>query len=513
MYKFRNLAVSIFATLMFSASLNANSAAISPGVKATLESVVRVECLIKIQGDTKFGGSGSGFLIDNSEYVVTNSHVIDGCDPANKISVVKEKIAEEYLIPLQQGKQDLNDPFYKKVLDLLNNYFAQHPDEVKRWKSDREYRLERTKWAIDQLANDMAKMVYPFVDQKITIQYMGKETKTVIVVDATVVFSSFNADKKIKDTGQDLAVLKLSRRVSEKPSVKSFSSYLEVGEDVYAMGFPGSAELEDDSKYTPTFSGGRISKLGGHAVLQPKEAKEKGVEGVATLQTDAAINPGNSGGPLVNVNGDIIGINTWSAIRSGAQGIGWAQEIKTILPVLKDLGIAAPAIYGDPDSLQTKLSRQGITMMQAQIGVGVILAVVIGLLLFIFKGKSTKSSSEKSSGIAKPNPTVTYGKPYLKGKKGEYAGQEIPIPEGGFVLGRSPEEASLIFNSEDISNKHCRIKYDPGSLKFYVTDLGSSNGTYNLTSTVKIPANKAVGFEVNQVIRLALNSEFELIVK
>ena len=56
------------------------------------------------------------------------------------------------------------------------------------------------------------------------------------------------------------------------------------------------------------------------------------------LQTDAAINPGNSGGPLLNINGEVVGINTAIASRSGGyQGIGFALPINDAVRVYNDI--------------------------------------------------------------------------------------------------------------------------------------------------------------------------------
>jgi serine protease Do len=117
------------------------------------------------------------------------------------------------------------------------------------------------------------------------------------------------------DPNMDLAVLKVEpvRPLSE--AVVGTSSDLMVGEDVITVG--------NAFGYENTVSVGIVSALGRNVTLSDDQVYRN------LIQTDACINPGNSGGPLVNIRGELVGINV--AVRAGAQGIGFALPIDDVL--------------------------------------------------------------------------------------------------------------------------------------------------------------------------------------
>jgi serine protease Do len=126
------------------------------------------------------------------------------------------------------------------------------------------------------------------------------------------------------DKATDLAVIKIDTN-SDLPTVKlGNSDETRVGDWVEAIGSPFTL--------SQTVTAGIIS------------AKNRTIEPGAPgqfqhfIQTDAAINPGNSGGPLLNMNGDVIGVNTAIYTQSaGYQGIGFAMPSNTVADVYNDL--------------------------------------------------------------------------------------------------------------------------------------------------------------------------------
>jgi serine protease Do len=120
-----------------------------------------------------------------------------------------------------------------------------------------------------------------------------------------------------RDAENDLALIKVDVSQSLPVMPLGTSSDLMVGESVIAIG--------NAYGYSHTMSGGRISALNRDVSLN-KEISYK-----ALIQTDAAINPGNSGGPLLNIKGELIGVNV--AIRAGAQNIGFAIPVDSMIRV------------------------------------------------------------------------------------------------------------------------------------------------------------------------------------
>ncbi len=121
-----------------------------------------------------------------------------------------------------------------------------------------------------------------------------------------------------EDAHHDLAVLRLSTTRKLQALPFGTSSDLMVGETVIAIGHPFG--------YTNTVSTGIVSGLGREVTMPNNEMLRD------LIQTNASINPGNSGGPLLNINGELIGINV--AIREGAQGIAFALSADDVQQTL-----------------------------------------------------------------------------------------------------------------------------------------------------------------------------------
>jgi serine protease Do len=146
------------------------------------------------------------------------------------------------------------------------------------------------------------------------------------------------------DPPSDLAVLKIDAREPLPVIPMGRSSDLMIGETVIAIGNPFGL--------SHTVTTGVISALNRSIRTESRIYRD-------FIQTDAAINPGNSGGPLLNIDGELIGINT--AIYQKAQGVGFAIPIDRARMIMKELiehGEVHPAWIGvEVQSLDDTLAR------------------------------------------------------------------------------------------------------------------------------------------------------------
>ncbi len=156
-----------------------------------------------------------------------------------------------------------------------------------------------------------------------------------------------------RDPNTDLALLKIDTD-QQLPSIRlGDSDRIRKGDWAIAIGHPFSFEN--------TLTVGVISAKGRSLGLSDETRSFENF-----IQTDAAINFGNSGGPLLNISGEVIGINT--AIRGGAQGLGFATPVNTakmLLPQLKQ-GKVVRGYLGMTISDITEETREAFNLQEAR---------------------------------------------------------------------------------------------------------------------------------------------------
>ncbi len=128
----------------------------------------------------------------------------------------------------------------------------------------------------------------------------------------------------------DIAVLKIAKDKVKKIAEFGSSEDAKLGDTVFTIGTP------IDTQYSNTVTRGVLS---GKDRLVSVAVSNSNVEDyvMKVLQTDASINPGNSGGPLLNSNGEVIGVNSLKLVENEVEGMGFAIAIENVEKHLSDL--------------------------------------------------------------------------------------------------------------------------------------------------------------------------------
>jgi putative serine protease PepD len=164
---------------------------------------------------------------------------------------------------------------------------------------------------------------------------------TSITIDASGSSKTTRVAKLVgEEANEDLALIEVDPSgLGLKPLTLTSSSSAQVGDTVYAIGNPYGLE--------ETLTKGIVSALG-REIEAPDGAKITGA-----IQTDAALNPGNSGGPLLNEEGDVIGVNsqiasdasTADGSQPGSTGVGFAISSNTVAEAVKKIEAGEGVTY------------------------------------------------------------------------------------------------------------------------------------------------------------------------
>src|SRR5499425_3570086 len=243
---------------------------------------------------------------------------------------------------------------------------------------------------------------------------------------------SFDGKVLGKDQKTDIAVIRISAPQDLPTAPLGDSDRLEVGEWVMAIGNPFGLDH--------TVTSGIVSAKGRHIGAGPYDD---------FIQTDASINPGNSGGPLINLRGEVIGINTVIFSGSGGNiGIGFAiptNLVKELLPQLKDKGKVVRGFVGvtiqkvTPDLADSLGMKQAGGALVADVNKGGPAdraGIKIGDVITDFDGKEVKEANDLPMMVARATVNKNVSVKFLRDKKenaasvtiGELKEEQAPNP-------------------------------------------------------------------------------------
>ncbi len=283
------------------------------------------------------------------------------------------------------------------------------------------------------------------------------------------------------DLKTDIAVLKVD--AEKLPAIKiGDSDRLQVGEIVMAIGSPMSQYLA----HTVT-----------HGIVSAKGRSNVGLaEYEDFIQTDAAINPGNSGGALINLNGELVGINTAIISRSGGfQGIGFAVPVNLAKNIMESLikygsvtrgwlGVYIQDVNEEmAKAMKLPLTEGSLVSQTVKNGPADEAGVEQGDFIVEFNGRKISSTKQLRNEVAATAPDTSVEIKLLRDGKEKVLKVKLGKLETGAINQETKEQLEKIFGlkvapfDEELANKY---GLDNSLNGVVITDVDTNSSAYRV---------------------------------
>lgn len=387
--------------------------------------------------------------------------------------------------------------------------------------------------------DDTAEGIRSLDPMNATVNVSSKRASEVLVYFSYGANDFMRAQIYQVDEARDICVLKLPQATDKrKPLTICKSTDIDMDDDFAALGFPAdSDQLMDNTSLAYDIDD--VTSTRGGVSRQTTDEDGKNV-----YLIDIDISPGNSGGPLVNSNGEVVGINTYSItnLESG-HSLNYAIVIDELLSIINRDVVpytlstevsdttsteeettepaeteattkeAIEAIATNPpetaeqssattpaaataDNTNSNDSNNNMTIIIIAIAAVVIIVLAV-VIVVVSKSKKTKAAPVQHSAPAPemsktmPVSSGQSGRAVIIGMKGIMANRSFNI-NGSIVIGRNSQKCNISFpvDTKGISGVHCQIRQSKDG--YEILDLGSSNGTFlgsgqKLTPNVPVP--------------------------
>lgn len=329
------------------------------------------------------------------------------------------------------------------------------------------------------------------------------------------------------DETKDLAVLRLAKATDKRKPLKLEKiGSNSVGSIVYAIGFPSVADSAAESASAfdiddATVTNGSIGRL----------ITQRGT-GRRVIQTDAAVHPGNSGGPLINGNGNVIGVNTFIANAEDgtkAEGINYAVSIEELIPMLNNNEVPYEMASENREEAEKETGTETESGLEGAVGSGenenpeetakdtataepetstvpeagvnntdidmnsdtndsdthyvlyggIAAAVAVALAIIIGVVKKIQGKKKQKANTV-PEPIQPQHNPRLRSMSAQHNGMQVTVGADKVLIGRDASTCQIVFydKTPGVSGRHCSVSWDAERKEFVLIDLKSSYGTF-----------------------------------